>query len=100
MMSTKIIPVIDQWYKETENDLLFKVVAIEESDDSIEVQYFNGDISEFDQDSWSNSKIIAIEAPEDWSAPFGGIDADDLGYSDPDSHADYDKEAPLKDYQD
>jgi len=100
MMSTKIIPVIDQWYKEIENDLLFKVVAIEESDDSIEVQYFNGDISEFDQDSWSNSKIEEVEAPEDWSAPFGGIDADDLGYSDPDTHEDYDKEAPLRDYQD
>ena len=95
-MSTITDPVIDQWYKDIENKLLFKVVAIEESDDTIEVQYYDGDIAEYDNESWYSSSFIIIEAPEDWSAPFDDIESDDLGYADfrPDD------DMPLKDYQD
>lgn len=85
-MTTIVDPVIGDWYKDVENDLMFKVVAIEESDDTIEVQYFNGDIGEYDNDSWYNSTFDYVEAPEDWSAPFDEIEAEDLGYSDPDTH--------------
>ncbi|NOQ64028.1 MAG: hypothetical protein GQ582_05900 [Methyloprofundus sp.] len=97
-MTTVTDPVIDQWYKDVENSLSFKVVAIEESDDSIEVQYLNGDISEYDNDTWYNSTFDFIEAPEDWSAPFGEISSDDLGYSDRGGSTIDD--TPLKDYQD
>lgn len=99
-MTTLTDPVISQWYKDVENDLLFKIVAIEESDDTIEVQYHNGDIGEYDSDSWYNSTFDFVEAPEDWSAPYGNIEADDLGYSDPDTHQLADTDSPLKDYQD
>ena len=85
-MTTIVDPVIGDWYKDVENDLMFKVVAIEESDDTIEVQYYNGDIGEYDKDSWYNSTFDYVEAPEDWSAPFDEIEAEDLGYSDPDTH--------------
>lgn len=85
-MTTIVDPVIGDWYKDVENDLMFKVVAIEESDDTIEVQYYNGDIGEYDNDSWYNSTFDYVEAPEDWSAPFDEIEAEDLGYSDPDTH--------------
>ncbi|MBT4145854.1 MAG: hypothetical protein HOE45_03075, partial [Gammaproteobacteria bacterium] len=60
-MTTITDPVIDQWYKDVENKLLFKVVAIEESDDTIDVQYNNGDIGEFDKESWYNSTFDFIE---------------------------------------
>ena len=85
-MTTITDPVIGSWYKDVENDLSFKVVAIEDNDDSIEVQYINGDIGEYDSDSWYSSTFDYIEAPEDWSAPYGTLEADDLGYSDPDTH--------------
>ncbi len=85
-MTTITDPVIDSWYKDVENDLSFKVVAFDEGEDSIEVQYLNGDIGDYDIDTWYNSTFDFIEAPEDWSAPFGVVEADDLGYSDPDSH--------------
>ncbi len=80
-------PIIGQWYKDVENNLTFKIVAIDEQDDSIDVQYFNGDIGEYDTDSWYNSTFDFIEEPEDWSAPFDDLEADDLGYSDPDNHS-------------
>lgn len=99
-MATITDPVIDQWYKDVENNLTFKVVALEESDDSIEVQYSNGDIGEYDNDSWYNSTFDFIEDPEDWSAPFDDLEPDDLSYSNSGtSHKDMD-EMPLKDYQD
>ena len=84
-MTTITDPVIGGWYKDMESDLQFKVVAIED-DDAIEVQYINGDVGEFDKESWYNSTIDYIEAPEDWSAPYGDLEIDDLGYTDPDLH--------------
>jgi len=91
-MTTITDPKIGSWYKDVENDLTFKVVAIEESEETIEVQYLNGDIGEYDNDSWYNSTFDFIEAPEDWSAPFDDIESDDLGYSDPDTHKNPDQE--------
>lgn len=85
-MTTITDPVIGSWYKDVENDLMFKVVAIEEGGDAIEVQYYNGDVAEIDNDSWYNATFDYIEAPENWTAPFGEIESDDLGYSDPDIH--------------
>jgi hypothetical protein len=91
-MATITDPVIERWYKDIENNLKFKVVAISESDDSISVQYINGDIGEYDNESWYHSTFDYIEAPEDWSAPYGGLETDDLGYSDNDIHINPDEE--------
>lgn len=85
-MTTITDPMIDRWYKDVENDLKFKVVAIDETTGEIEVQYFNGDIGEYDSDSWYNSTFDYIEAPEDWSAAYGDIETEDLGYTDTDLH--------------
>lgn len=99
-MTTITDPVIEQWYKDVENNLTFKVVAIEESDDTIEVQYSYGDIGEYDTDSWYNSTFDFIEDPEDWSAPFDDLESDDLGYSNSDTRRTDMDDTPLKDYLD
>ena len=91
-MTTITDPVIGNWYKDVENDLTFKVIALDESDESIEVQYLNGDIGEYDNETWYNSTFDYIEAPEDWSAPYDDMETDDLGYSDPDKHISPDRE--------
>jgi hypothetical protein len=85
-MTTIADPIIESWYKDVVNKLVFRVVAIDEADDAISVQYLNGDIGEFDKDSWYHSTIDYIEPPEDWSAPYGNMETDDLGYSDTDLH--------------
>ena len=85
-MATITDPIIGGWYLDVENALKFKVVAIEEKSGDIEVQYYDGDIGEYDKDSWYNSTFDFIEEPENWTAPFGGIETDDLGYSDNDFH--------------
>ncbi|MEE9339120.1 MAG: DUF6763 family protein [Methylococcaceae bacterium] len=91
-MTTITDPVLHRWYKDIENDLTFKVVAIDSKDQSVEVQYQDGDIGEYDIDTWYNSTFDYVEAPEDWSAPYGDIDTEDLGYSDTDKHMSPDQE--------
>lgn len=91
-MATVADPIIESWYKDVENKLIFKVVAIDEKDDTIEVQYVDGDIGEYDRESWYNSTFDYIEAPEDWSAPYDDLEIDDMGYSDTDIHANPEQE--------
>ncbi|PKM10249.1 MAG: hypothetical protein CVV06_17910 [Gammaproteobacteria bacterium HGW-Gammaproteobacteria-10] len=98
-MTTVTDPVIDRWYKDVENNLAFKIVAIDDNDDAIEVQYLNGEIGEYDSDSWYNSTIDYIETPEDWSAPYE-VEDDDLGYSDFDEHRPNKEDLNFNDYLD
>ena len=99
-MTTVADPIIGSWYKDVENNLKFRVVAIDENDDSIEVQYLDGDIGEYDNDSWYNSTFDYIEPPEDWSAPFDDVEADDLGYSDTDEHKPNAEDMDIENYLD
>ena len=85
-MATITDPTIDSWYKDVENNLTFKVIAIEDNGDVIEVQYLDGDLGSYDRDSWYNSTFDFVEAPEDWSAPYDELEDDDLGYTDIDIH--------------
>jgi len=97
---TTVEPIIGSWYKDLETNLKFNVVAIDESDDTIEVQYLNGDIGEFDTETWYTSTFDAIEDPEDWSAAYGEMEIDDLGYSDNDAHKPNDEDMDIDDYFD
>ncbi|QSA98003.1 DUF6763 family protein [Methylococcus sp. EFPC2] len=81
-----IDPILDNWYEDAASGRTFRVVALDEANETIEVQYLNGDLGEYDCASWNESAIVLVEAPEDWSAPFDDVETDDLGYSDPDTH--------------
>lgn len=85
-MPTIANPVIGNWYLDLETNMSFKVVGLDEVEDSVEVQYLNGDLGDYDFENWYASPFEPIEAPEDWSAPYDEIERDDLGYSDPDIH--------------
>ncbi len=77
---------IDSWYQDPQTGNAFRVVALDRASDSIEIQFFNGDLAEYDFASWAESNFTPIEAPEDWSGPFDDVEIDDFGYSDPDVH--------------
>ncbi len=66
----KKIPKLNYWYQDVEDDALFEVVAIDEQEGFIEVQYMNGEIGEFDFDIWQDMIVISAQPPEDWRAPF------------------------------
>jgi hypothetical protein len=98
-MTTIADPIVGSWYKDLENNLKFKVINVGD-DESVEVQYLNGDIGEYDNESWYTSTFDYIEDPEDWSAPFDDLETDDLGYSDPDEHRPNLEDVDIEDYLD
>ncbi len=68
-MSTQ--PEIGEWYRIRGGEPL-EVVAIDEDDGTVEVQYFDGTLEELDLADWqaqrTNGEIEDAEAPEDWSS--------------------------------
>ena len=70
-------PVIGHWYRRTNGNLL-KVVAVDEDDATIEVQFFDGTIDEVDVDTCNSLLLERVGAPEDWS---GSVDMDPEDFS-------------------
>jgi len=71
-------PRIGSWYKDQDNGQCFEIVAIDDKQRTIEVQYYDGDISEFEIESWGSLNIYETEAPDAAYASVDGI----LAYGD------------------
>ena len=69
-------PVIGKWFRRP-NGTLFEVVALDEDDGTIEIQLFDGTISEVDIENWPQLLLLEVSAPEDWS---GSVDMDPEDY--------------------
>ena len=54
-------PEIGLWYRDIQNRL-FEVIAVED-EDTIEVQYYDGDISEYDRESWDLLCVNVVSDP-------------------------------------
>ncbi len=82
---TFIKPIVGQWYRGV-TDELFEVVAIDDQDETIEVQYFDGSVTEMDLDSWNeqllDGEIEMADAPEDCSGSIDGSEDLDRDYED------------------
>src|SRR4051812_41246987 len=69
-------PGIGDWYRLSSGELL-EVVAFDAADATVEVQYFDGTVEEFDFEDWraqrASGAIEEAEAPEDWS---GSVDVE------------------------
>lgn len=86
---SKLQPDIGRWYQEAATDLLFKVVAIDDSSGAIEIQYFDGEVSELEEDTWREMVLLTAESPEDWRASYELSPEDELEDDDiqrPDNH--------------
>jgi hypothetical protein len=73
----KVQPDIGEWYRFLDGDE-FEIVAIDEDDGTIEVQYFDGTVEELESADWafqcSNGDVEKVDAPEDGK---GSADFDD-----------------------
>lgn len=78
-MPTHHVPVIGDWYKTLAGET-FEIVALDEDDQTVEIQYEDGSIEELDLDTWYDLELEQVESPSDWS---GSLDMDredfDLG---------------------
>ena len=74
-------PAIGTWFRKP-NGTLLEVVAVDEEDSTIEIQWFDGTLDEIDLDAWSEQLLVEVPAPDDWS---GSVDMDPDDYVDPKS---------------
>ena len=67
-----VFPTIGRWYRRS-NGTLFEVVAVDQRDGTIEIQFFDGTIDEVEFENWPRLIIESVGAPDDWS---GSVDMD------------------------
>jgi hypothetical protein len=65
VMNSEYAPKIGDWYKNTIGDA-FEVVAQDDDDDTLELQYYDGTLEELDAETWESMRPEPIEPPEDW----------------------------------
>ncbi len=80
MMSGQVNAEIGHWYKGYENDQVFEVVAIDYEEQTIEIQNFDGDISQIEFIGWKGLFPTEVAPPEDWTGPYE-IDVDDTAFN-------------------
>ncbi|MGD8525714.1 MAG: hypothetical protein PVJ63_05665 [Thioalkalispiraceae bacterium] len=71
-------PVIGQWYQDAQNRY-FEVVASDE--ESVEIQFYDGNIEEIDMDSWGLLSVTYAAEPHDGISPFEELDFNETGFS-------------------
>lgn len=68
-------PGVGNWYR-LDGDL-FEVVAVDDDDATIEIQYFDGTVEEMDLEDWNahceDRAVEQADPPEDWS---GAVDVE------------------------
>ncbi|HEX7047651.1 MAG TPA: DUF6763 family protein [Gammaproteobacteria bacterium] len=72
-----VFPFIGSWYKDAAG-AVFEVVALDDDDHSVGIQYFDGTVEELDLDMWWDTPMEMVEPPEDWSGSLD-IDREDYG---------------------
>ena len=95
-MNTEPDPIVGNWYRHLDKGQMFRVIAFDESDATIELQHFDGDIEEVSLVAWRAMDLEVSEAPEDWTGPIDDIERDDLGYSSETAMSDEDWRKPLQ----
>ena len=77
-------PTIGNWYRIQGGDS-FEVVAIDDDDGTIELQYFDGTVEEMDiedwEAQWEDGALETGEAPEDWTGSVDVEPEDDVARS-------------------
>ena len=76
MDNEQLKPAVGEWYANLQG-VTFEVVAVDDEDGTIGVQYFDGTLEELDTDAWEDLHARAVDPPEDWS---GSLDMEREDY--------------------
>jgi len=77
-MTNDTDPLVGTWYHYPQKAEKFRVVAVDTEAETVEIQYFDGNIDEFSLENWYGLDVEPIEAPEDWTGPMDNVEQDDL----------------------
>jgi hypothetical protein len=81
-MSYDMDPIVGNWYQHVDKGLDFEVVAVDEENASVEIQYADGTLDEIGLDDWYEIDIEPAEPPEDWTGPLEDADTDEIDDTD------------------
>jgi len=70
-----VFPIIGQWYR-LDDFQHFEVVAMDQDDQTIEIQHADGMIEEYDYEMWELSNIKEANPPKDYSGAYDMSNAD------------------------
>ncbi len=70
-------PTVGSWYQNLEGEIL-EVVALDLEEQTVEVQFYDGTVEEYDFDTWEELELRTAEPPEDWSGSLD-LSGDDYG---------------------
>ena len=87
-MPNELDPLVGQWYAHLDKGQRFYVAAVNDKDETVAVQHFDGDLEEYSLDEWRDLDIDLSEEPENWSGPLDMAEQDDLGTEVTDTQAD------------
>jgi len=79
-------PLVGEWYMDQDTQQLFEIVAFDDQGLTVEVQYVDGEVSEFDLEIWHSLNLDLAAAPEDWTASYE-VSREDIEFYD--SSGDY-----------
>jgi len=74
-------PRVGAWYQDLQTNAIFEVVASDPDQSTVECQYIDGEVTDYDMDSWRELLLVEVEEPEDWRNAYE-LDAEES--SDPD----------------
>lgn len=74
----KFQPSVDGWYKNMETGEVFEVVALADEGMNIEIQYFEGEVTELESETWAELVLSPLPPPEDWSGPFDDLEPEEI----------------------
>ena len=97
-MPNELDPRIEQWYAHLDKGQRFFITAINEDENTIDIQHFDGDLEEISLDEWRNLQIVLSEEPENWAGALDIAEQDDLGTGITDTRED-DWAEPGNDYR-
>lgn len=74
----KVVPTVGEWYRRLDRPQPFQVVAIDEDDETVDIEYFDGTVDEWPLSHWLELEIESTGAPPDATGALDdGEDIDD-----------------------
>ena len=62
-MSYDLEPVAGGWYRHLDKDLVFRVITVDEDNDTIQLQHYDGDLEEIDSGEWYAMDMSSRKSP-------------------------------------
>jgi hypothetical protein len=77
-MTHHLKPVAGEWYRHLDKGQAFRVLNVENDENLIEIQHFDGDLEEVELEEWFSMDLEKAAAPEDFTGPLDDVETDDL----------------------